>query len=79
MPGAFVLRHQADNLALFADQVMRAHFRSGIAHALDRAFDRLHLGIMEHDHIDRCLALVPVGRSNLTMDERIGHGVLINR
>ena len=69
MPGALFLGDQPDNLTPFADQVMRRDLGFGIAQSLDGEALVLHLGIMDHQHVDRHGAFVVVGREHFAVDE----------
>ena len=62
VPGAAVLRHQAEDAAVLLDHVMRADFRRRVAHPRQRRVAGRHAGVVQHQHVDgRAAARVVVG------------------
>ena len=60
MPGALVLIDQLRDAAIFPDHVMGGDFGDGIAHALQCLFAGCHAGIVQHQHVERVLALIEI-------------------
>ena len=63
MPGAILLGDHAQDLAVLGDQIMgRRRAPPGSRSRAIAEFGVAHAGIMEHDHRDRLVALVEIGR-----------------
>ena len=62
VPGAAILRHQAEDAAVLLDHVVRADLRRRVAHPRQRRVAGLHAGVVQHQHVDgRVAARVVVG------------------